>query len=61
MKRRELLKGLAASTSGGVLVNTLGERAGEVNSGAIVSPSPVCPAPTGDAFEEKTDGVLTLD
>jgi len=60
MKRRELLKGLAATTSVGVLVNTLGGQPGEADSGAIASPSTARTAPTGDAFEDKTDWLQSL-
>ena len=60
MKRRELLKFLAATSWGGVLVNTLGGRAGEADSGAIASPSPARTAPVGDAFEDKTDWLQSL-
>jgi hypothetical protein len=60
MKRRELLKGLAAATCGGVLVNTLGGRAGQADSRAIASPATACTTPTGDAFEDKTDWLQSL-
>ncbi len=60
MKRRELLKGLAAATCGGVLANTSGGRADETDSGAIASPAAAGTTPTGEAFEDKTDWLQSL-